>query len=206
MYRINVYRIWWEGKDDLYVGSTKQKLSTRMVKHRGDCMCKKNRLLYTAMRVNGLDFSYVLLESYIVSCRDDQMKWEQKWIDKIQPNLNKIRAYNTSEDTKRMWKNYYENNKEGVLKKHKIYRDEHKSEAKVYHKQYKKEHKNELNVKNTEYRKKNRAEINRKRREVEQVECECGITMNKYSLPQHRKSKTHKKKINMFFLNLLPFQ
>ncbi len=191
MYSINVYKIWWEGKEDLYVGSTKRGLAARMTRHRGTCRSGKQYKLYEVMRVNGYCFRYVLLESYEINNRDQQLKYEQKWIDKLQPNLNMYRAFNTAEDTKRVSQQWHEN---------------HKNEIRIAGIKRRENNKDKIRAKSTIYRKKNIDDINRKRREIGRVNCECGLIVSKYNLPPHRKTKTHKKKMNLFFLSLLPFQ
>ncbi len=121
-YKIFIYKIWWEDKDDLYVGSTKQKLSYRMRNHRADCNRNRQYKLQVAMREYGYDFNYIILKSYNVSCREEQMKKEQKWINKLKPNLNKNNPVNQM--TKSEYdKIYKEKNKERIKKNHKIWRD-----------------------------------------------------------------------------------
>ena len=53
------------------------------------------------MRNNGInDFSYVLLGTKMVSNRDEQHQHEQKFIDELEPSLNKNKAYRTAQDFK----------------------------------------------------------------------------------------------------------
>ncbi len=222
-YTISCYKLWWQENDrDLYVGSTKQALSMRMAGHRQLCKTGMQIKLYEAMRINGLDFHYVLLESYEINSRDQQMKWEQHWIDKLSPNLNQIRAYCTVKYRKQYVKQYRNDHKDEI----KIYRESHRSGAKVKYKQYyesnknnikvkkkqsyysgavkayRENHKDEIKVKRKQYREKNRNEINRKQNT--KIKCECESVIAKCGISVHRKSQTHKNNI-MFYLNLLPF-
>lgn len=94
-YKINIYKIWWDDKDDFYVGSTKQRLSVRMAGHRS--MGKKNnnkQKLYNKMNEKGygFNFNYVLIDSKQVTNVDEKIKLEQEYIDKLKPNLNSGRA------------------------------------------------------------------------------------------------------------------
>ncbi len=94
-YKINIYKIWWEDKDDFYVGSTKQRLSVRMAGHRGIGKKNKNKQkLYRTMNKEGYgyNFNYVLLDSKQVANVDEKLKLEQEYIDKLRPNLNSGRA------------------------------------------------------------------------------------------------------------------
>ncbi len=143
-YNIHVYKIWWDNKDDLYVGCTKQSLSIRMAGHRKMCKGGTQYRLYNAMRVNGLDFRYVLLQSYEVSSRDEKRKWEQHHIDLLNPNLNKIRAYNTPEDNKRMLKQY---------------KEEHKNEKRIADKNWRENNKDRKKANDTKYYRNNKIEI-----------------------------------------------
>lgn len=91
-YKINIYKIWWDSKDDFYIGSTKQRLSVRMAGHRE--IGKKNinkQKLYSKMNEKGygFNFNYVLLDSRQVSNVDEKLKLEQEYIDKLRPNLNR---------------------------------------------------------------------------------------------------------------------
>ncbi len=237
-YKINVYKIWWDGKDDLYVGSTRQRLCTRMTEHRRNCKKGIQYKIYGAMRINGYRFSYVLLESYEVSCKDEQLKYEQRHLDLLHPNLNKNRAYNTPEDSKRMQKCYRDTHKDKLRVIHKQYRETHKDEAKQYRKQYYESNKEELSIKYKQYREDNKNKINTYRKQYGKdykdkikaqrkqhyktnrekisknrrnaiVECDCGITIRKSSILRHMRTQKHKKnlqRVNLYYLNLLPFQ
>ena len=106
-YKIQVYKIFWGGNKNEYVGSTKSKLSQRMGQHRSCAINKgSDTLIYEAIRACPYKFSYVLLESYEVVSRDEQNKWEQHWIDKLEPNLNKNKAHITAEQEVERNKNY----------------------------------------------------------------------------------------------------
>ncbi len=121
-HKINVYKIFWGGvNEDKYVGSTKSNLSQRMGQHRSCAGNIKNvSLLYDAIRSCIYKFSYVLLESYQVTCKDEQLKWEQHWIGKLDPNLNKIKAYATPEQhverNKKYTKERANKNKKNIIR------------------------------------------------------------------------------------------
>ena len=200
MYRINIYKIWWQGKDDLYVGSTKQKLSMRMAKHRSNCKSGIQFNLYEIMRINGYDFEYVLLQSYEVSCKDEQLKHEQHFIDLLHPNLNNRRAHNTPEDRKQYHKQYRDIHEDRI----KQYYETHKDGIRAYRKQYGETHKDNIRVKLRQY-----YEINKNKiivRQNTKIECDCGTIIRKGGLCKHIRTQKHIKKINLYYLNLLPFQ
>lgn len=218
-YKIFCYKIWWEGKDDLYVGSTKQALSMRMAKHR-HC-AKKGRTdmkIYNAIRNNGYDFNYCALESYDVSCSEDKRKWEQRHIDLLKPNLNMYAAYATLERKKIKKAEYSktsrENNKDKIkvkkrqeyldnIDKIKTYRKNNEHRIKEKSKQYRKINKDKIIAINEQYRKNNRNEIN-ERKKIK-AECECGSIVRRSELLRHKRTKKHKHSMTLFYLNLLPF-
>ncbi len=94
-YKVSVYKIYWDDSDDIYIGSTKQKLSYRVATHRArskkNSNFKKNCRLHLKM-AESLDFKYVLIDSATVSSADEKKRLEQKYIDELKPKLNMIRA------------------------------------------------------------------------------------------------------------------
>ncbi len=86
-YRIKCYKIFWdEYPKDVYVGSTRTSLSSRIAQHRNDSrrpFSEQNPVM-KIMKKNGIDkMKYVLLESYMVNCRDEQLKYEHEWRNKV---------------------------------------------------------------------------------------------------------------------------
>lgn len=111
--KVQVYKI-INGKDDkIYVGSTMQGLQQRYWKHKHDKDVRVNQLLYKHMEEIGIEFfSIVLLEEKTVDGRRSQFELEQEWMDRLKPELNKLRAFNTKEKEmelarERRTKNYH---------------------------------------------------------------------------------------------------
>lgn len=173
-YEIHAYKIWWDGKDGVYVGSTKGKLSRRMGDHRAKCRKGRPYKLYKVMAENGInDFQYILLGSRIVERKDQQLQFEQEWIDKIKPNLNLQRAYCTEEDNKNTLKKYREINKEKIA-----------AHNKIYGAKYLKDNREKIKTKNRKWYADN------------QRQCHCGGTYNralKRAGLRHFKTKKHLK-------------
>ena len=95
MYKINVYKIFWNDNSDLYVGSTRCNLSIRMSKHRAACKKNQNHDINIAINKYGLyNFNYCLLKSYDVCNIEEQHKWEQYHIDILKPNIQTFRIAN----------------------------------------------------------------------------------------------------------------
>ena len=155
-YRINVYKIYWEDCDDIYVGSTRVKLSSRMIQHRNACKQNKMQKINIAIREKGIyDFRYILLGSYTVFCRNEQMKWEQHHIDILKPNLNVYRSYRSKEYTRKYIAQWARDHPETLQK----YRDEHKDDRKNYHKMYYKKNKEKITERHMRYVANNKEKI-----------------------------------------------
>ena len=94
-YEIKVYKMWYEdAPEDFYVGSTKySSLSKRIAKHRSFAQSGGPSLIYRTMREKGINnIQYVLLGSCMVTDKDEQLAFEQIYIDKLHPTLNSNRA------------------------------------------------------------------------------------------------------------------
>ncbi len=169
-YKIVCYKIWWSDKDDLYVGSTKEKLSKRMTKHRGRARDGKlDRKIYNAIRTNGYDFKYCKLESYDVFNNEDKLKWEQYWIDELTPNLNMNRAHNFDGYEKGYNAKHYEKNKIKILVKKKEWNENNKDIVSAKNKA------NHIKGRNIQT-------------------CDCGVVFDhgrKSDVVRHKKSKKH---------------
>ena len=72
-----------------------------------------------------------MLESYEVGCSESKRKHEQYWIDKLKPNLNSYRAFNSVEL------------KQEIIQK---YRDDHKEHLKAEQKTSKTNYKNKTAI------------------------------------------------------------
>ena len=101
-YNVNVYKIWFDdAPDDFYIGSTKRTLSQRMSNHRFKCRKGSGvgSKLYNIMREKGVNnFKYILVDSSMVTCSDEQRKFEQKYMNELKPTLNTVRAFRTHEN------------------------------------------------------------------------------------------------------------
>lgn len=165
-YEIKVYKIWYaDSPDDIYIGSTKQSLSMRMTGHR--CAANKGRasLIYNTMREKGVnDFQYVMLGSCMVSDKDGQRMYEQRYIADLRPLLNMNRAYTTDAENKQKLKECQQTPEYKQYQKEYKQTPEYKQKQKERrqtpeYKQKKKERRQTLEYKQTrnEYNKKYRA-------------------------------------------------
>ena len=90
--RTIAYKIWFSD-GDYYVGSTSQKLSRRIVNHRSSARTGKMSVIYSKIRDMNFEFQYVSLGETTVESFEEQRRYEQAFIDDLNPPLNKNRAY-----------------------------------------------------------------------------------------------------------------
>jgi len=174
---MSVYKIYKEGCDDCYIGSSVN-IKRRIIKHKSRCHNENdinyNMNLYKFIRENGGwdEWSYkILIHTDIVDNRRQLEKIEQDIINKYKPTLNGKKAFTTEEERKDYEKEWYKNNKERI---------------KEYSKEYKAKNKDIIKEKNKKYREKNKEQINQKYRE--KVECDiCSSIVSRDGLTRHKK-------------------
>ena len=176
-----IYKIYDNTNQNMYYGSTTQKLSMRMCGHRANykrfmekgngCKCKSFEILK-----NG-DYSYSLVEE--VEC-DSKLILHQRERYYIENNdcINKNIPSRTLEE-------YREANKDKI----KEYREANKEKMKEYKKEYKEANKDRLKEYNKQYKESNKEKI--KENKKEKIECECGCITSKNNINRHKKSKKH---------------
>ena len=185
-----IYKIWKNGKDEVYIGSTSN-FKKRMLDHKRNCNNEKskdyNYFIYQYIRQNeGWDeFDKEIIYECDVEDKYEKLKIEGEYIKQFEKTLNERNSFgckNRNEYIKEYNKEYYNENKEYYKEYHKEYREENKEKINEYHKKYREENKKEINEKNNQ-------------RARQKVNCpECNKELNKGSLTRHFKSK-HTKEI-----------
>lgn len=159
-----VYKIIHTSRDDIlpYVGSTKEKLSLRMSKHRSLFKrWKEGNTTYCAAyelfdEYGVENFIIVELGRYEVSDKQELRKYEQEWIEKTRC-CNKVRALGLGK--KEQDAKYYQRNREKIIK----------------------------NVR--EYAANNKEKISEKN--SKKIDCECGFEGTKRHVHRHRATSKH---------------
>ncbi len=159
----------------IYVGSTTQPLSKRMVEHRSkhnkDYSDNYSKPLYIKMREIGIDNFYIeLYEDFPCERKEQLEKYEGEIIRNIGTMNKVISGVQYRNNFKEYNKMYWITNKTEMKEKNKLYRQEHK---------------NEIGEKNKE-RYKNNFESLR-----EKTTCSCGCVLTKFSLLKHQKTQKH---------------
>lgn len=102
--QISIYKIVNDVDDDIYVGSTCNKLYKRLSHHKTSCRNGINFKLYRKMLEIGVDkFKIILIDKKIVNSFDEQRMEERKYYDILKPTLNQNLPYRTK-DEEDLWK------------------------------------------------------------------------------------------------------
>lgn len=152
MYTCRIYKICNSVDDDVYVGSTKQKLGQRFSEHKSKARKGSKYKIHEHIRNLGADKFYIeLLEEKEVADRQEQLKLEVLWQEKERSKLNKIRAQSTVDKRKELDKEYRE-------------KPDVKAKMKINSYKYKQNNRDKINERAAAYREKNRNNINKKQR------------------------------------------
>tara|TARA_R110002072_G_scaffold3786_2_gene27073 strand:+ start:8774 stop:9340 length:567 start_codon:yes stop_codon:yes gene_type:complete len=108
------------------------------------------------------------LETYPCNNKQEACQREQYYMDLLSDNINKQRAYISTEDREKhqkIWsKRYYDNNRDECLIKSKQYQSQNREHVNEYNKTYHEEHKEEIHIRHRAYREEHRDELNEKKR------------------------------------------
>ena len=206
-----------------YIGSTTQKLCKRYSCHsskfktQDSAVYKIIKEKYQHIKF----FKMILIEEYPCQNKEQLLKKEQEYIDKLNPILNRQRAYNSLEYQRTYWRNnsskYYYNNIDKVREYNKIYIIKNKKQIDEKNKEYRLKNEEKLKENNRIYRlnnkeyytqynkeyrlnKENKIKISNKMKEYykknkermnKKITCKCGLILNKSSMYNHIKTKKH---------------
>ena len=182
--------------DDIYTGSSCQKLCKRFQAHKRSMKSTRdsNMLLYQKMKEIGKQHFFIeLYQDWPCENIEQLRKREGEVIRELKPTLNKRIEGRTA-------KEYKEDNKEKLQQWNKQYRDEHKEELKEYNTNYREENKEVLSKKKKEkyennkehykqYREENKDKAKVYRSKV--IKCQCGVCFTQGHKMRHFTSKHH---------------
>jgi len=191
--------------DDIYVGSTIEKLCSRMSKHRYEYrkyLKNNNRGFYSSFEILQYKDAYIeLLEEYPCNSKEELCKKEGEYIRSMDCVINKCMAgiYKTDkeyyeenkEKVLQQQKEYYENNKEKILEYHKEYYENNEEKIKEYQKEYSKNNKEKIKEYHKEYTSRPEIKEKRKKRDNIKINCACGSVVRKGEIRRHERSKKH---------------
>ena len=123
-----IYKIYNTSNDDIYIGSTTQKLCERMRNHRNAHKSKHhfNLPIYKAFREHGVENFFIeLIEKCPCNDTDELMNTEGNYTRELKPTLNMRIAGRTR-------KEYYTDNQEQILNKKKQFGEGNKERIATY--------------------------------------------------------------------------
>jgi len=191
-----IYKLYNTINDDIYIGSTTQKLCERMRGHRSCINSQKmnDRPLYQAFREHGVDNFYIeLIEKCPCNDKDELRRTEGNYIRKLKPSLNMLIAGRTP-------KEYYNEHKEHLSELHKQYCENNKEHISEQKKQYKEDNREPIKEQRKEYYENNKEHIkestkqyyeNNKEYKREKIKCECGCIVSRDCLSRHKRNAKH---------------
>lgn len=148
-----IYKIYCEGKDEVYIGSTTLELSRRFSNHKSDHKIHGDKndeyyiTVFEIFKLYGIDNCKIEL---VLECSKEELRIkEQEVINNTENCVNIRKAYLTDEEKKKKIKQYYQDNKDRlrVINSSKIICDcgvEHRRDGIISHKrsQYHKNYEN----------------------------------------------------------------
>ena len=208
-----VYKIISNNTNQIYIGSTTQKLHVRLNDHISDFKSWLNKgchYLSSFIILEKGDYEIVLLETVLFQQEVELRMKEQDYIDNTEYCVNKVKAYNNvpishflkcyrennKEKIKKNSKEYYENNREKILERMKEYDEKNKEKNreknreidKKSNKKYYEKNKEQILTHKKEYLEENKETIYKKQREYREKNKEI---INK----RQRDKRAEKKKL-----------
>ena len=203
-----IYKIWNTINDEIYVGSTCNSLSRRMVHHRSAAKLGKSYKVYLTMNELGIDYFQIeLIEYFPCQSKEELNAREGHWIRQI-GTLNSIIAGRSIKDYKKdnaeklkeQNKEYQKNNQDVIQ----AYREKIKDKIKQYHRKYYDQNKESLVEAQSKYKEDHKEEISKyqheyhqewyeknKARITETIMCPCGNNYQICKRSRHFKSIRH---------------
>jgi hypothetical protein len=186
-------------ENNIYVGSTTQKLCRRQVNHNQSLKKRPHQKLYKSCIENNIKYIKCIWVADIeYNSIAELRKIEEEYRKKLIANLNSYRCYITEEETKELKKKYYEQNKIKISEYQKEYHKQNKIELNEKYKEYCEQNKDKLNEKNKKYREQNKDKIKEYReqnkdkkneKQREKIKCNnCDCLISKSSLKRHQKT------------------
>ena len=200
-----IYKITNDYNDDVYIGSTCDRLVKRFATHKAAAKQEKNKNIPLYKLINGVGFQRFriqLIEEFPCNDKYELRQKEGYYIRELSKNLNKniagrtLKEYydNNKEKIKETGKEYRDKNKEQIKESKKEYRDNNKEKIKDEQKQYYEKNKEKILEKDKQYYDKNKKKILENQKE--KINCVCGSCFRKGNLSRHEKTKKHIEFIN----------
>ena len=171
--------------DDIYIGSTTQLLCNRMKNHRHNMSrpTSMNNKLYTCFNKYGADNFYIeLVEKHPCLSKEELLAKDGYWIRKASPSLN-------TQIAGRKPKDYYQDNKEHILKQVSEWLANNKERYAAKKKEHTENNKERISEYHKQWRNDNKEKI--KEHKSEHVKCECGCMIARDGMARHKRTRRH---------------
>ena len=156
-----IYKITNDFNDDVYIGSTCDRLVKRFAAHKAAAKQEKNKNIPLYKLINNVGFERFriqLIEDFACNDKYELRQREGHYIRELSKNLNKKIEGRTV-------KQYYKENKEKILKRDKEYRDKNQEKIKETNKQYREDNKEKILDYKKQYYKDNKEKIKETRKD-----------------------------------------
>ena len=172
---------------ECYVGSTLD-FKNRKQKHK-QCCCNENNPhhhynVYQFIKSNGGwdNWDMIQLEQYEAKDKRDLEGRERFYIETLKSSLNKVIPTRTR-------KEFYNENKENILKQNKQYNEKNAEKISKQQKDYREKNAEKISKQEKEYYERNTEKISEQNKK--KIQCECGSEIRQCALARHEKTKKH---------------
>ena len=182
---------------DIYIGSTtKEYLSQRMTKHRGDysqwIQGKHNKTTsYDLFEKYGINNCRIILIEKVNATSKDELISREAFYIRTMKCINKTIPDRKSPE---YHKEYYNTNKIEINKKKHEHYLENREKYLDYQKKYKEENDYKLKERKQKYYEENKEILKEKQKQI--LVCECGCSIQIYKIQRHRRTKKHNDLMN----------
>lgn len=164
-----IYKIEMD-EDNIYIGSTTQKLCVRQSNHNSNLKKYPQRKLYKTFIENNItSIKCIWVADCEYNSNAELRKIEEDYRKELNGNLNSVKCYITEEERKQYNYDYSENNREKELLRKKNYMRKNKDKFNESSKKYREEHKEYYNA---------------------PIKCDkCDCMINRHNMIRHQKTK-----------------
>ncbi len=161
-----------------------------------------NTYVYEYIRANGGWSNWQMVQIECRSCVDglEARRIEREHMEKLKASLNRMKSYQTPEESKSYHTIHYRENKETINEKHRKHYEQNKEKTTKKHKEYYEQNKEKLAERAKEYREQNKEQLSEKSKEryqrcrqakCEKFGCVCGGSYTYQNRHKHFRTTIH---------------
>jgi len=201
-----IYKLWSYETDDIYIGSTTNTLVNRLCEHKSGYKrwkAGKQHYLSSCQLFERGDVMIELLENFPCECKEELNAREgfyirqEKCVNKQLMGRTRKEYYEDNREAiMKRTKEYYEENKEAIGVKTKEYAEKNKEKIAQKNKEYYENNKEVISVKTKEYRKENKEKIKEQKKEHYETNKEAILKHNKEYREGNKEAISERRKKN----------